>query len=249
MQVVALWCHPVKSMVGWSPPTSAVGSDGLVGDRHWAVRDDETGRFLTARREPALLQARATNDGADAVHLHLPGRPVCTVATGDEDARGRADDELCRWLGRPVSLVEARADLAGTYEVPLDAEREADWVSWEGPAGRFHDSTRSSVSLVTTGSLRDWAPARFRTNVVLAGEDGDEDALVGSHVRLGSAVVEVTKRIDRCVMVTRPQLDGIVRDLDVLRTVNRERDRCLAVGALVVTPGTVACGDHVVVDG
>jgi len=249
VQVVSLWCHPVKSMVGWSPTRCAVTAEGLLGDRHWAVRDDETGRFLTARREPALLQARATNDGIDAVHLHLPDRPVCTVPAGDDDARLRADDELCRWLGRPVSLVEARADLAGTYEVPLDAEREADWVSWEGPAGRFHDSTRSSVSLVTTGSLRDWEPARFRTNVVLAGEDGAEDALVGSRVRLGTAVVEVTKRIDRCVMVTRPQLDGIGRDLDVLRTVNRERDTCMAVGALVVTPGLVALGDRLVVDG
>lgn len=249
MQVVALWCHPVKSMVGWSPRRSEVGPEGLLGDRHWAVRDDETGRFLTARREPALLQARATNDGLDAVHLHLPDRPTCTVAAGDEDARRRADDELRRWLGRPVSLVEARADLAGTYEVPLDAEREADWVSWEGPTGRFHDSTRTSLSLVTTGSLRDWAPARFRTNVVLAGEDGDEDALVGSHVRLGTAVVEVTKRIDRCVMITRPQLDGVPRDLEVLRTVHRERDTYLAVGALVVTPGIVAVGDRLVAGG
>lgn len=249
MQVVALWCHPVKSMVGWSPTADDLGPEGLVGDRHWAVRDDETGRFLTARREPALLQARATNDGTEAVHLHLPDRPVCTVPAGDQDARDRAGDELRRWLGRPVSLVEASADLAGTYEVPLDAERETDWVSWEGPTGRFHDSTRSSVSLVTTGSLRDWSPARFRTNVVLSGDDGEEDALVGSQVRIGSAVIDVTKRIDRCVMVTRPQLDGIRRDLDVLRTVGRERDACMAVGGLVVTPGRVAVGDHLVPGG
>lgn len=248
MQVVALWCHPVKSMVGWSPGSSAIGADGLVGDRHWAVRDDETGRFLTARREPALLQARATNDGLDAVHLHLPDRPACTVTAGDEDGRHRADDELRRWLRRPVSLVEARPDLAGTYEVPLDPEKEADWVSWEGPSGRFHDSTRSSLSLVTTGSLRDWAPARFRTNVVLAGDDGEEDALVGARVRLGTAIVEVTKRIDRCVMVTRSQLEGIDRDLNVLRTVNRERDTYLAVGALVVESGKVAVGDDLVPD-
>lgn len=245
MQVVALWCHPVKSMVGWSPRSSGVGAEGLLGDRHWAVRDDETGRFLTARREPALLQARATNDGLDAVHLHLPGRPVCTVAAGDEEATDRAGAELRRFLGRPVTFVEARPDLAGTYEVPLDPEAETDWISWQGPTGRFHDSTRSSLSLVTTGSLRDWAPARFRTNVVLDGADGEEDALLGSVAALGTATVEITKRIDRCVLVTRPQRGGIDRDLDVLRTILRERGACLAVGALVRTHGTVRIGDLV----
>ena len=231
-------------MVGWSPRSSGVGAEGLLGDRHWAVRDDETGRFLTARREPALLQARATNDGLDAVHLHLPGRPVCTVAAGDEEATDRAGAELRRFLGRPVTFVEARPDLAGTYEVPLDPEAETDWISWQGPTGRFHDSTRSSLSLVTTGSLRDWAPARFRTNVVLDGADGEEDALLGSVAALGTATVEITKRIDRCVLVTRPQRGGIDRDLDVLRTILRERGACLAVGALVRTPGVVSVGDR-----
>ena len=49
-------------------------------------------------------------------------------------------------------------------------------------------------------------------------------------------------RIERCVMTTRPQPDGIERDLDVLRTIQRERDGCLAVGALVVRAGTVRVG-------
>ena len=50
--------------------------------------------------------------------------------------------------------------------------------------------------------------------------------------------------IDRCVMVTRPQ-PGIDRDLDVLRTINRERETCLAIGCLVAEPGRIAIGDHV----
>ena len=44
-------------------------------------------------------------------------------------------------------------------------------------------------------------------------------------------------------MTTRPQPGGIERDLNVLRTINRDRDGCLAIGALVVQPGTVRVGD------
>ena len=51
-------------------------------------------------------------------------------------------------------------------------------------------------------------------------------------------------RMERCVMTTRPQPDGIDRDLDVLRTIARERDACLAIGALVTEPGTVRVGDE-----
>jgi hypothetical protein len=44
-------------------------------------------------------------------------------------------------------------------------------------------------------------------------------------------------------MVTRPQPEGIERDLDVLRTIARERQNRLAVGALVSEPGTLKVGD------
>ena len=51
-------------------------------------------------------------------------------------------------------------------------------------------------------------------------------------------------RISRCVMTTRPQAGGIERDLDVLRTIARERDARLAVGALVTGAGTMRVGDE-----
>jgi uncharacterized protein YcbX len=77
--------------------------------------------------------------------------------------------------------------------------------------------------------------------VVLEGEG--EDALVGSRITLGEATLDVGMRIERCVMTTRAQAGGIERDLDVLRTIARDRDACLAVGALVVEPGTIYLGD------
>jgi uncharacterized protein YcbX len=82
----------------------------------------------------------------------------------------------------------------------------------------------------------------FRSNVLLDGEG--EDSLVGSRVTLGGVTLAVGKRISRCVMITRPQAGGVERDLDVLRTVARERDACLAVGALVAQPGVLRVGDE-----
>ena len=76
-----------------------------------------------------------------------------------------------------------------------------------------------------------------------AGCFSGEDALVGSELTLGDATLDVGMRLQRCVMTTRPQAGGVERDLDVLRTINRERGGCLAVGALVRQPGTVRVGD------
>jgi uncharacterized protein YcbX len=108
--------------------------------------------------------------------------------------------------------------------------------------GAFHDEGADArLTLVSTGTLGGWDRRRFRPNVVLAG-DG-EDALVGSRVGLGTAVLDVGMRVPRCVMTTRPQAGGIGRDTTVLTTVHRERGGELAVGARVTRSGGVAVGD------
>ena len=98
---------------------------------------------------------------------------------------------------------------------------------------------------MSTTTLGDWDRRRFRANVVLEG--AGEDALVGRRLRIGVAELRVTGRIPRCVMVTRPQSGGIERDTDVLRTIHRDREGTLAVGALVARAGTVGTGDAVTV--
>lgn len=128
-------------------------------------------------------------------------------------------------------------------QIDYENEPAAEWFSWEGPAGPFHDSSNSRLSLVSLGTIGAWEPRRFRANVVLSG--AGEDALVGMTIGVGGARLEVTKQIDRCQMVTRPQPGGIDRDVDVLRTIHKERAGNLAVGALVVQPGTLRVGDAV----
>jgi uncharacterized protein YcbX len=225
--------------------TSAeVGELGIVGDRGWGVFDVDTGTVLTARRTPELLFASARVDDGDVI-ITIPD-------IGDVDSR-RASVALSRWLGREVQL-RAAGDQGGTYEVPLDFENDADWVSWTGPPGAWHDSKSSRVSLVSTSTLGDWDLRRFRTNIVIdgvgdPGSDRSEDDFVGHHVRIGDTVtgveLAVMKQIDRCVIVTRPQ-PGLDRDIDLLKYINAERATFLSVGALIASSGSIAVDDAVV---
>lgn len=226
-RVSALWRYPVKSLRGERLETADVSTHGIPGDRSYGVVDDTTGKVLTARREPRLLFATARWHAGEV------------EITGPAGERLDTDAALSSWLGRPVHLQAAGAE-GGVYENPLDTEREADWVEWQGPGHAWHDSRRTRVSLVSDTTLGAWPAERFRANVLLAG--ADEDTLVGRTARLGSATLDVQKRIDRCVMVTRAQ-PGLAVDRDVLRTIHRERGGCLAIGALVTAPGSVAVGD------
>lgn len=240
MRVNEIWRYPVKSVGGETLPSADVTELGIDGDRAWSIFDIATGNTLTARRTPELLFATARIVGGDL---------AVTLPDGSEIGRGDHSD-LSAWLGRDVELRAASdhdADVGGTYECPIGVADDAEWVSWQGPGGAFHDSTRARVSLVSESTLRDWDRRRFRTNIVTDGSG--EDALVGSSVTIGGAGfggvrLDVVKQIDRCVMVTRPQ-PHLDRDLDLLKTINAERATFLAVGCLVTDVGPIAVGDEV----
>lgn len=226
MQVGEIWRFPVKSVGGERLSSAAVDERGIEFDRAWGIFDPGTGFVLTARREPSLLMLSATV---------VDGRPSIRTEHGDDVS---SDDTLSEWLGRPVEL-RSPADGPATFENPMDVDDETDWVQWRSAGITFHDG-RSTVSLVSDSSLRDWDARRFRINLVLHGA-GDDD-LVGP-VTVGSATLSIRKPIDRCVMVARAQ-PGIERDLGVLKTIIRERDNRLGVGAIVTSPGVVAVRDE-----
>ena len=235
MRVQEIWRFPVKSMQGERLDAAEVEPQGLRGDRAFALFDTQTGLGLTGRRVPQLLFAEAVYREDGSVTITLPDG----TAAGDDRA-------LSDWLGRPVTLRAAAEPGERVYENPADFEHDTRWEPFHGATGAFHDSGKANVSLLSLATIAGWPRRRFRANVVLDG--GGEDALVGSRVCLGGAELDIRERIKRCVMVTRPQpvsIGGsIEKNLDVLRTIHRERDSCLAIGATVAAPGRVVVGDE-----
>jgi uncharacterized protein len=238
MHVAELWRFPVKSLQGERLDAAELGPRGLAGDREYALFDVATGYGLTARRDPGLLHASARLRADGSVEVTLPDGTVA------------ADDgALSAWLGRPVTLRAAGEVADRRYENPEDIETEApdSWYTFHGAPGAFHDSVQ--VTLLSRASMGAEPQRRFRANVVLDGTapgGADEDSLVGATVRIGGALVAVSRRISRCVMVTRPQPGGIPRDREVLRRIHRERGGDLSVGGTVTRPGLARAGDEIV---
>ena len=231
MRVLELWRYPVKSLQGELLPSATVGTQGIEGDRRYAIFDATTGFGLTGRRVPELLFGSSRYAADGSVEIILPDGSVASD-----------DAALSAWLGRPVVLRSTEESVSRRYETPDDFENDADWDPFEGAQGSFRDTEETVVSLVSEGTLGGWDRRRFRSNILLS--DSGEDDLVGSRVSLGGVELSLTKRVGRCVMVTRVQPGGVEKDLDVLRTIHRERGGKLAVGASVAGVGLVTVGDE-----
>jgi uncharacterized protein len=224
-----------------------VEADGLAGDRQWGVRDEVTGRVLTGRREPRLLEAAAQLGEADEPLIVLPDGFVL-------DGPGQATDAaLSDWLARPVRLVPATREHGDRAEYFADATDDTSAaVEWTMPPGRFVDAM--ALLVLTTASLRagaarypqgDWDVRRFRPNVLVdaAGESWAEDAWCGRAVAIGGVELVPQQRCVRCTMVTRAQ-SALRRDLDIYRTLARHHDGTLGVWTAVRTGGVVSEGQE-----
>lgn len=222
--VTELWRYPVKSLLGEQLGAVQVEERGVVGDRLYAVtdRDGKIGSGKTSRRFrrlDGLFDLRARNGGE---------RSLVTLPDGRELEAG--DPELDAFLSQ-------------RYGDELRVLKE-DGVP-------HHDA--APLHLLTTSSLR-WLesslPAsridvrRFRPNVLLetAGAALVEDAWVGRRFALGTAVIRVVERTERCVMTTNAQSE-LPKDPEVLRAVTELNDTCLGIYASVETGGLVRVGD------
>jgi uncharacterized protein len=270
MHVSQLWSYPVKSMVGGTVESIEVTSLGIVGDRHWAIRDLERGGIRGAKKIGDLMKFSAARDG-DAVLITLPNGAV--VSSGD----GRVNAVLSEALGVSVALESLPAD--GNQEHfrrgPADSEdmveelrnifgREADEplpdfavfppevVEFESPPGTHYDCW--PLLVMTTSALKALKTAlpesvidirRFRPSIVLDGAEAGhpEFSWKGRTASIGSAVVEFLDPCPRCIMVTREINSEIPQDRSILRHIVRDLNQNLGVYARILTPGTVSLDD------
>jgi uncharacterized protein YcbX len=224
---------------------ATVEADGVAGDRRWGIRDQRTGRILTARRRPELLGASSTFGGDEPVITLPDGSTV--VGLGK-----RTDRQLSEWLASPVSLVPSSGE-AGRAEFFSDATDDTSRaIEWTMPEGRYVDA--APILILTTASLRTatghypngiWDVRRFRPNVLidLAGDGWVEDAWVGRQIQIGAVTLVPTQPCTRCTMVTRSQ-PGLDADIDVFRTLARHHGGLFGVWSDVFIPGSLSLGDR-----
>jgi uncharacterized protein len=103
-RVKEIWRYPVKSMAGERLDTCTLGTDGIPGDRGWAIRDESAGEIRGAKKLPQLLLCAAryveepSGGRIPVVEITLPdGRRV-------RSDRDEAADRLGALLGRRVTL-------------------------------------------------------------------------------------------------------------------------------------------------
>ena len=216
--ITEVWRYPVKSLPGERlHHRVAVGPAGVEGDRRHAVVDEVTGKVLSAKTVPQLLSASTEWDAA----------------------------ALSSFLGRSVHLADPVPGEQAVFDMDVDPERSGEVVELRTPPGSFFDS-RSTLHLVTTGSLGRNDVRRFRPNLLVdCGGAFPEDEWVGRRLRFGDGVeASVRKRTGRCVLIARPQ-PGLAKDVPLYRDLLRDREGDLGVYLDAQTAGTVAPGDPV----
>lgn len=106
MRVRELWRYPVKSFVGEVVDSVDVGPLGIIGDRHWAVRDHERGGIRGAKKIGGLMRfsARFADDGSMHADIVFPDGSTGSTRDADIDAR------IGAVLGRRVGLEALPSD-------------------------------------------------------------------------------------------------------------------------------------------
>ena len=203
-----LWRYPVKSLQG-EPIESAKVTDAIPGDRAWGILDNETKQLLSAKRVPKLLEgsAKLVDDG-------------CVLSFGSKELHNNDPNinaELSSWLDREVQLASPKPGEQATIEIEWDegldeVPEQPEVFEFSTSPGWFFDSS-SSLHLIGSGTLAmldarvgDGAGdvRRFRPNIVVSTSEAFmEDGWVGRELTLGSVTVDVKKRTDRCIVITR----------------------------------------------
>jgi uncharacterized protein len=261
--VAALWRYPVKSFQGESLQSGAVALSGIHGDRAFGIFERSSDVLLSAKRIPKLLEGAASlvaegTSGSDVVAELKFG--ATKLRSDDPHIHGA----LSSWLGIDVELRQPKPGRRSIVEMQVDLDDDSQLAEFNTRAGTFFDGSAlnvlSTTSLAAAASLYPagaWVVERFRPNILIetdpaiaeSSTDTDgrpgfvDDDLVGFLVTLGTAEVVITKRCDRCVMVTRP-VGTHPRDRALLRTLSRFHGNELGIDGTVNEAGIVNIGDR-----
>ena len=258
-------------MVGVSVESVELSSLGIVGDRHWAIRDLERGGIRGAKKIGELMQFTAHRKDNDVI-ITFPGGTQ--VSSADEDVNFMlsgvlrrnvlleslpADNNLEHFRRGPSDSDDPLTELRGIFgreaEEPLPdfTAFPPEVAEFESPPGTHHDCW--PLLVMTTSALQALTEAvpesqidvlRFRPSIVVetnSGEGHVEFSWKGKTASLGTAVIEFLDPCPRCIMITRKVNDELPEDRAILRHVVRDLNQAVGVYARILTPGRVALGD------
>jgi hypothetical protein len=240
---------PVKGLALSHPDEVEVTPTGVPENRRFFLVD-ERGKLVSGTRPGPLFQVGAETD-ADGSRLALTF-PDGRVLEGPVEL---GEPRVTAFWSRPVRghvvdgpWSEALSEVLG---------RRVELRRAEEQGGGFDDSP---VSLLSEESLAELGRSlggdavdgrRFRMLVYVAGcAPLEEESWLGRRVRIGEAVIRVTKPDARCAMTTRNPDSG-ERDLDTLaairdfRGLRNGKHLDFGVYADVEDPGRVRVGDTV----
>ena len=270
--VINIYRYPVKSMMGETLSEADIGEAGIVGDRGWAVRDEQRGGIRGGKKIPQLMTLAAQSG---------PAAPIITAPDGD--SASASSEGINEWLsdklGHPVTLwpllpadqldhyrrgapdtedfeQELRAVFGRLPEEPLpDLTGFEELLEFESPPGTYFDafpiSIMSQQSLATMNQLDGesrFDVRRFRPNLLVDIPDTEhpfpEQAWVGETLSIGSVTLKVDMTCPRCSMTTHG-FDDLPQDAQIMRKLVTNSEGNLGIYASAVHAGTVSVGDSV----
>jgi uncharacterized protein YcbX len=272
--VRSLHRYPVKSMLGEELDHAALDARGVVGDRAYALIDDETGKVVSIKRPKRWGRmfefAAATRDGT--VEVRFPDGTTTAIDDASLPVR------LSAFFGRSVSVASTPPPNATFDEVwmrdlkngidPIgssrieDSEEIIDNGQMMNANGNF--SNGGPIHIVTTSTTRRFGklapdsrftPKRFRPNIVIE-TDGDgfvENEWTGRKLTVGAVSMTVLVPTPRCVMTTLHQGEDSA-DREVLRTIAQHNTVDIGIGVFpclgvyaASAAGQIRVGDTVTV--
>ncbi|MBL4812201.1 MAG: MOSC domain-containing protein [Rhodobacteraceae bacterium] len=247
MKLAALWRHPIKSCGREALQAAALrAGEALPWDRHWAVLHDVSKHDASM---PGWAKCQNFMRGASTPGL------AGIWATLDETR---------------AQLTLRHVDLGTHVFAPNDPAQAAaffDWIAPLCPAGRAQpkaiatapgrgmtDSSVAGISLMNMASHRAverqighaLSPARWRGNLWLEGAQAwAEHDWIGREIKIGGAVLQIRKRIERC-MQTHANPDTGKRDADILGALDHFGHRDFGMQAIVLQSGTITLEDEAI---
>ena len=204
LKLVDIIRYPIKSGQAVHLDQANIETKGVVGDRRFMLAEED-GRFITARKDPILLDVNIESDGHRIKLLYKND----IISRGDFSSTERISVTV--W-SRVTSVQTIRLNNSAldslfnrkVYLVFNDilaedlAEKRYDW----GPI------LSASLDALNHASGGVFEMARFRPNLVIdSTTPWKEDSW--SRFQIGDAIFERRKPCERCVLVTRDPITGL----------------------------------------